>query len=125
MSIKSMVKGNISRLNIIHAHYITNDKNIIHCNGFGHKIKKIKSSADEIDIKNYYINHFCFKSTEEFSNKMIRGDVRYGYNTKKIFAKISNYFRYNLITMKKIILIENKTGLKLYEIRKKLKMKKI
>lgn len=71
-------------------------------------------------IDNAFINHYAFKSTEEFPYKITRGGVLFGYNKKKILHKIKSYFIHNIITLEKIILIENKTGLKLKQYRKKL-----
>ena len=125
-SYKSILKGNISGLQIVHAHYLIdkkkNKKNITSCNGFGQKIKLISQA---IDIRDYYINHYSFKSTEEFAYKLARGTVSKGYNKKKFISKICNYFSQNLITLEKIILIEKILRFRLNFIRKKLNGSKI
>ena len=63
--------------------------------------------------KMYYIDHYSFKSTEEYINKINKGDGIYGYNNRTKLHKINLYFGYNKITAEKIKYIENKTGLKL------------
>lgn len=122
--VKSILRGNISGLKISNPHFLIKYQNITRCNGFGHKIKKNLPYIERYDIKNYYINHYAFKSTEEFANKLTRGDVISGAKKLKIFdRKIKIYFTYNTISMEKINLIEKKLGIKLNEIRKKLKYK--
>ena len=68
-------------------------------------------------IQNYitllYIDHYCYKSTEEYINKINKGDGIFGYNNKTRIHKINLYFKYNTITMAKIIYIEKKTGFNL------------
>ena len=64
-------------------------------------------------FKMYYIDHYCFKSTEEYINKINKGDGIYGYNNRTKMHKIKLYLGYNKITSEKINYIENKTGLSL------------
>ena len=68
--------------------------------------KKIKKT----DI---YIDHYCFKSTEEYINKINKGDARAGYNKRNKMHKIKLYFKYNNITLEKINYIAKKTHLNL------------
>jgi len=68
--------------------------------------KKIKKT----DI---YIDHYCFKSTEEYINKINKGDARAGYNKRNKMHKIKLYFKYNNITLEKINYIAKKTRLNL------------
>ena len=119
--IKTILKGNINGIKIVNVHYLLRNKKIKACNGFGHKLNNITVFAQEVDLKYYYINHFSFKSTEEFIDKMNRGSAVSGYNNKTIRGKIGNYFRHNLITLNKIKFIEKMTGLKLTKLREKLK----
>lgn len=119
--VKSILRGNISGLKINNPHLLIKYPNITRCNGFGHKIN-IKVHIKGYDIDNYYINHYAFKSTEEFGQKLARGDVILGEKNKKIILKkINIYFYYNTITLEKIKIIEKKIGLKLNIFRKKLK----
>ena len=69
--------------------------------------------------KLYYIDHYCFKSTEEYINKINKGDGIFGYNNKTRIHKINLYFKYNKISMKKIIYIEKMTGFNLAEYKSK------
>lgn len=111
---KSIIRGNISKINITSCHYLT--KSIKPCNGFGKKPKKLR-----VDYKFYYIKHFSFKSTEEYSIKINKGNAVYGFSMKKKIRKIKMYFRYNELSIQKIDLLENKTGINLDFLRNKLK----
>ena len=74
-------------------------------------------------FKLYYIDHYCFKSTEEYINKINKGDGIFGYNNRIKMHKINLYFGYNKITMEKINFIENKTGLNLTKFKLMIKKK--
>jgi len=105
--IKSILKGNINiKLEDIH----TINDGLVGCDGFG-RIKKIQGfKIDQPDHYYYYIDHYWSKSTEEFVNKLMRGDGMYGYDTKKNNLKrIRIYFSFNNITEEKINYIENRT----------------
>ena len=105
-SIKSIVRGHISNLNINSIHGVNYKYKA--CNGFGHLYNKKKIMTD---FKYYYFDHFYFKSTEEFIDKINRGDAFFNINKKIKFRKINNYFRYNTITIEKIKLFEKRTGI--------------
>ena len=120
--IKSILRGNISGLKINHPHFLIYNQNITRCNGFGHKIKKISTFGEENDVEYYYIKHYAYKSTEEFIDKLKRGDVLWGNKNKRIILnKIKAYFRNNIITIEKINYIEQKIGFNLNYFRKILK----
>ena len=74
-------------------------------------------------FKMYYIDHYCFKSTEEYINKINKGDGIFGYNNRTKMHKINLYLTYNKITSEKISYIENKTGLNLNQFKLMLKKK--
>ena len=74
---------------------------------------KLGKKINDPKFKLYYIDHYCFKSTEEYINKINKGDGIFGYNNKTKLHKIALYFGYNRITIEKILLIENKTGINL------------
>ena len=74
-------------------------------------------------FKLYYIDHYCFKSTEEYINKINKGDGIFGYNNRIKMHKINLYFGYNRITNEKISFIENKTGLNLSRFKLMIKKK--
>jgi hypothetical protein len=53
-----------------------------------------------------------------------RGNVAFDNNNHKKLSKIYMYFNYNKITMQKINMLENKTGINLDYLRNKLKNNK-
>ena len=118
-AVKSILKGNID-VKITGQHYL--NPNLTGCNGFG-QIKNLSNiQTKEPDHYYYYIDHYWSKSTEEFVNKINRGDVNQGYkNDKYNMKRIYFYFLYNDITKKKIDYIENKTKYNLTEYRLKIK----
>ena len=98
--IKSILKGNIdTKIKTIHE--LTHK--LIGCDGFG-KIRKSQGMrANKTDHYYYYIDHYWSKSTEEFVNKLIKGDAVLGYNTyQNNMGRIKMYFKYNKITKEKI-----------------------
>ena len=104
-SIKSILRGHNPNINILSIHGI--NYRIPACNGFGQKGKKKK-----VDFKYYYINHYYFKSTEEFVKKINRGDAFYLNNDVLKMNKIKFYFAFNKISLKKINYIEKETRIK-------------
>ena len=67
ISAKSILRGNISNLQITWMHYI--NENLPGCNGFGGPSDLIHGN----DFKYYVIDHYYSKSTEEFIQKIVRG----------------------------------------------------
>ena len=119
--IKSILRGHIPNITINSIHTLVHSNNIKSCDGFG-RIKKINGIwTDKPDYKYYYIDHYFSKSTEEFINKINKGDVKFGKDN--ILGRIGIYFRYNEITKEKLDLIENGTGLSLSAFRNKLNNK--
>ena len=116
-TVKTIIRGNLKGVTFKTSHWL--DRNIIGCNAFGKFIKPNKNVKMEMDYndfndsKLYYIDHYCYKSTEEYINKINKGDGIFGYNNKTRIHKINLYFKYNTITMAKIIYIEKKTGFNL------------
>ena len=117
--IKSILKGNID-IEINNVHVLNPD--LISCDGFGN-IKEVQGIVtNESDHYYYYIDHYWSKSTEEFVNKLMKGDVALGNNlTLYNMNKINMYFGLSDITIDKINYIENKTKLNLTKFRLKLK----
>ena len=73
------------------------------------------------DYKDYYIDHFYTKSTEEYIEKKSKGDCYFGkYQTIDLYA-LDIYFWFNKITLEKIEFFEEKTGYYLSQFRKELK----
>ena len=122
--IKSIIKGNINNLlYAVHSPSFS-PKNNITCNNVGEIIKYNKlnfESVGKVNIKNAFIIHFKYKSTEEYINKYKRGYIN--FFTKKNINKVLNtkiieYFRDNKITMEKINYLENKLNLNLDKYKK-------
>jgi hypothetical protein len=109
-SIKSIIRGNISKLKINHIHFLS--RHLKYCNGFGNKDKFVNYRQTRPDYKYNYIDHYYSKSTEEFINKVNRGDA-YSLSLKYKMDKVKKYFLQSKITLEKIKLIENGTGLNL------------
>ena len=118
LEIKSIIRGHIPKLIINHIHQL-NDY-LKNCNGFGNKNKIVNIFAKEPDYKYYYIDHYYCKSTEEFINKIKRGDL-YKNSFNYIMHKINKYFSQSKLTKEKIELIENRTSFNLSYFKKKLK----
>ena len=116
--IKSILKGHIPHIKINCVHSLNSKLKI--CDGFGN-IKQFNGIiTSQPDFNNYYIDHYNFKSTEEFINKINKGDALF-YKDNQL-DRIRVYFGINKITIKKIQLIEKGTGLNLSEIKNKLKI---
>lgn len=119
---KSIVRGNISNFHSYSTHSL--DLKIPKCNGFGNMIKLERIRyCTKPDFKYHYINHYQYKSTEEFINKIQKGDCLSGDGTEYKLQKIRRYFYVNQINIEKINLIQNKTGLNISYYYKKIKKK--
>ena len=106
---KSILRGHISNIKITNFHCIS-DK-LRTCDGFGRQKYYIQK-----DYKYYYFKHFFCKSTEEFIEKLRKGDVYKGTN----IVKIKKYFSFNKVTYKKIFYIEKEIGVNLKNYKLKL-----
>jgi hypothetical protein len=71
---KSILRGHIPNINITNFHCISNDLKT--CDGFGIERKFLKP-----DYKYFYFKHYYCKSTEEFIDKLTKGDI---YETKNM-----------------------------------------
>ena len=116
ISVKPILRGHLFNINIKSQHAINYKYKA--CDGFGHFINQ---SRKKPDFKYYYLDHFFFKSTEEYIEKVNRGDCYYILNKKIKFNKIKFYFSHNKMTIEKINLLEKKTGINLNYFRNKLK----
>ena len=110
---KTIIKGNLTNITIQSTH--TLDNTIGRCNGFGKRITTLGINCRKSDNKYNYIDHFHTKSTEEFINKINKGDAVFGEDKNNTYSRIKFYFGINKITLEKINLIKQKTGLN-YEI---------
>ena len=113
-AVKSIIKGN-NKIDVNCVHNI--NRNLRSCNGFGKFNYKEKNNilTKNPDFQFHYIDHFCFKSTEEFVNKINRGSAFYGKQSSTKMVKINWYFDRNKITKKKISYIEKFANLNLSE----------
>lgn len=115
--IKSILKGHIPNIKIKCVH--TLNSKLKSCDAFGN-IRKVNGIiTSQPDFRNFYIDHYNFKSTEEFIKKINTGCALF-YKDNQI-DRIRVYFEINKITIEKIHLIEKGTGLNLSEIRNKIK----
>ncbi len=137
-TLKSIIRGNLKKVIFKDCHWL--DRRINGCNSYGKEIKPTKdvkmtntysiifpnnnSSITNVIkghyFKDYYIDHYCFKSTEEFINKISKGNAVFGYKNKIKMHKINLYFKYNKITSEKIKYIEKETNLNLSKYKLKL-----
>ena len=125
-TVKSIMRGhNKKHIKFATTHWI-NRKLKKGCNVFGKYIHPTfrcrlgKYIINKPENRLYYIDHYCFKSTEEYINKIKKGDGEFGFNRRVKKHKINLYFGYNNITLEKINYIENKTRLNLTRFRLKL-----
>ena len=91
---------------------------LINCDGFGNKRELLSIYTNISDYKYYYIDHYLFKSTEEYINKLKRTDAFYPNINN--FYKVGIYFSVNKITKEKIDFIEKETNFNLTEFKKKI-----
>ena len=121
-SIKFIIRGNISNVIIRDVHKCNDE--LVNCNGFGHS-NKIQGGhySTEPDIKYYYINHYFSKSTEEFINKMKRGDALITDYKNYQMIRVIKYFSQSEITKEKIQMIEKETQLNLSMFKKNISKK--
>ena len=107
--LKSILKGNI-KTTISCVHNI--NYKLKSCNGFGQFNYKEKFAiyTKKPEDNFYYIEHFCFKSTEEFINKLNNRGCAFNGKTEEVkLKKIGWYFNVNKITSEKIDYLEKFT----------------
>ena len=122
---KSIIRGGIENVKFISTHTLV--KNIQRCNGFGNiiKIENNRINCKVPDFKYFYIDHYYSKSTEEFINKINKGDGIFSEDIQNKYNRIKIYFRFNKITKEKIILLVKKAHLKFTLLTDKIKKIKI
>ena len=106
VSVKSILRGNLTNAQITWMHWI--NLNLKRCNGFG--------GPSDLEFGNdflyYVIDHYYSKSTEEFINKINRGDS--WRNTQDyIRHRTEKYLNQNHITLQKIEKLEKGIGINL------------
>lgn len=118
--VKSIVRGNINELRYsVHSPSFSPKRNVT-CNNEG---KQLNNSIIEIEsvipisVKNAYIIHFRYKSTEEFILKYKRGYSNwFGDRINSfLYGNVKEYFQLNRITLEKINYIENELNINLSE----------
>jgi hypothetical protein len=122
--VKSIIRGNISELKyMVHSPIESPIRNIT-CNSSGKKIyyKEMNFEYMPYNIKEAYIIHFKYKSTEEYINKYKRG-----YHLWKgdklldvLKAKIFEYLNDNEVTLEKVEYFEKELNLNLTVFKKNL-----
>ena len=117
--VKSMIRGHIENINIYDVHVIDFERQS--CNAFGKKKLFFDIYTQNPDNKSYYIDHFYFKSTEEYIKKRNRGDAFYGNLSRINPYYIDLYFKYNKITIEKINYFQNETNISLSKYKEYLK----
>ena len=105
---KTIVRGG---LNLIWGHFPHYFKNTVNCRPNGNILEDYLSPPD---YSKAYIKHYTTKSTEEFIEKLNKGDVFYKPDINYLTNKIKEYyFLFNKINKKKIELIKNKLKYKI------------
>ena len=95
---KVIIRGNLTNIHFHNPHFINN---ITSCDGFGNIItnKYNNIHLDKPDHKKYYFDHFYFKSSEEYLEKLNKGSVFYGIKRGYNLYWFELYFAINKITI--------------------------
>ena len=109
---KIIIRGNISKIQFTNPHLVRNTIGNT-CNGFGKIIFQIDHRLKIPDHKKFFFDHFYFKSSEEYLNKLDVGDVFYGNKRGFNIYWFQIYFAFNEIKKEKLDFFENKTGINL------------
>lgn len=109
LEIKFILRGHISNVKIKNQHYC--NYKLKNCDGFGKKNMNKEIYTRNPDYKYFYIDHFFSKSTEEFIDKLIKGDCRYSKFQKMKLRKIGRYFNQSEPNRDKIDLIEKRLNI--------------
>ena len=106
--VKTMIRGHLKSINIVHNHLLS--KKVKACDGFGRKSRIQGILRLNPDYEYNYIMHYYTKSTQEFIDKMNRGDLLRGNDKKIIDWAIEKYFYINKITLQKIEYLKRYLG---------------
>ena len=106
---KVIIRGNLTNITFKNPHFINN---ITSCDGFGNIIttKYNNIHLDKPDHKNFYFDHFYFKSLDEYLEKLNKASVFYGKKRGYNLYWFQLYFAINKITKEKLDYFENKTN---------------
>ena len=113
--VKSIIRGNISNVVFDCEHKLSSE--LKGCNAEGLETSLEGCSMLTPDYENFYIDHYHYKSVDEFIEKLNLGDVN---KTEEL----NNYFEYNKITSDKFDYIQKNTKLDLSSYKKALKKSK-
>ena len=113
LQVKMIIKGGLNNIQITTTAMTNSNNNLHACNGFGDRIKQNGFYTNITDYDFFYIDHFFCKSTEEFINKLVKGDaLQTGVALEDYkILRIERYFLINNYTKEKFHMIEK--GLKL------------
>ena len=106
--VKTIVRGHLKNINITQNHVLS--KKLKACDGFGKKSKVKKIESLHPDYKYNFIRHYYGKSVQEFIEKINRGDLLRGNDSKIIEWAIEKFFYINEITREKIQFIAKSLG---------------
>ena len=118
---KMIIRGNIQNINFSNPHFVI-DKLHKSCNGFGKLINQKGIHLKKPDHHRFYFDHFYFKSSEEYLNKLNVGSVYFGKKRGYNIYRFQIYFAFNNITDEKLDYFENKTGVNLTYFRNKMSL---
>ena len=104
--IKPILRGHKSNITIGCLHRFSYD--LINCNGYGYKNKAVDIKTRSPDYQNYYIIHYFSKSTEEFIEKIKRGDALKSSNFLR--GKLRKYRMQSILTPEKIKMLKEAFG---------------
>lgn len=68
--------------------------------------------TEEFYNNNYYYDHFFFKSSEDYLDKLMRGDAIFGVKKGNAIQWFQLYFSINKITNEKLDFFEKKNWFK-------------
>ena len=104
--VKSIVRGNLNKT--IFKEKRSNhvpDKNVKICDSMGRIIRKYNPFSLSPPVFGYgYLKHFCYKTAEEFGNKLLRGRPRKILYNKQ--ERIETFFRLNKFSYEKLKVFE-------------------
>lgn len=105
---KIILRGHLSKIKITNPHILVNE---YQCNSIGKLNNKLK--PDDFFNNNFYYDHFLYKSSEEYLNKLLKGDAIFGKKKGFSLQWIFFYFSVNKKTKEKLDFFQNKTGIDL------------
>ena len=107
---KSIIRGNLKNIRITSCHLL--DIKLKRCDSFGTYFRPNLTACKTPDYKFNYIDHYKYKSSEEFIEKIkIKGDALIKDNERLRMQKINDYFSINKVTLEKIKYISKKLNL--------------